>query len=106
MQTVAHLDSPALQSSFVLGRFPVVRAKLRALASVPQSSSWSVGDRSGCERLDEGREQAAESKRRKQAAGVSRVPPGNDRGRRMPTREPTLFGPKPSKCENIPNSSL
>jgi hypothetical protein len=54
-------------------------------------------------RTDEGRKQAAKSKRRMQAAGVSRVPPENGRGRRTTTRTTTIratsaYGVYPGKC--------
>jgi hypothetical protein len=51
-------------------------------------------------RTDEGRKQAAKSKRRMQAAGVSRVPPGNDRGRRTTTtiRATSAYGVYLGKC--------
>jgi hypothetical protein len=83
---------------------PPERGSSLLQSSSSSSSSWSIGDRSGCERMDgqtKGRKQAAKSKRRMQAAGVSRVPPGNGRGRRTTTRTiraTSASGVYPGKC--------
>jgi hypothetical protein len=85
--------SQSSSSSFVLAASRWYERDSRRFASFPKSSSsssssWSVGDRSGCERMDgwtnEGCKRRNQRERCKRA-GVSRVPPGNGRGRRTTT---------------------